>query len=761
MKASPLEVTRLLALSLVLAGAGVVGLGGAALAQGAIIPVPLADEDGEEDADIVARLTAERFAAERARGTQRDPGAEPAQFISPLRPLHARGSAAGSAMRFDGETRDLEFMLFIPDPDHVQGLRIATRSSINVLPERSRFRVYLNEAYVGTGRLENVTGFGALDLTVDPAMLRQGENRVRIELVQHHRIFCGPDASFALWSDVDLAASGALLDGPPADGGEAAFLLGVAAAAASGGGVEIAGIAGLGEQAEQWVAHVTEHISEALGGDPVPFRFTGHWRVQQEAPSAARVTFLPAAQQRVQFRMAGDGAQVMVIRFRPGEPLQPLPEFETRIAGTARPSQTLIDGQRPMPLSALGFRSVEVFNRYQRIEQRFRLPDDFVILTNAKAELRLDYAYAAELPRGAMLLVHVNDTNVRLLPLRGQPNQMIEDFPIRFEARLLHAGTNTLGFEAIIPGDPPDLPCPTWEDAALALGAGSTLSVPYSPSMFLPDMHFAFVNLHPRSVTANEMTARAFPPDDIATLRAALVSGGRERRESLATRLHLLSIDDLGSVPTGGYPFSRNAIEAVLVNQPAAGLYADAGGAGGAGGTGSAGGSARQAGLLDLSPQREAETGVSAGWAWLTRQASIALQWLHPRPGMMLEHWLREQRGQAILLQLDTSRPQHIWMLRAPGSDISAVAGAIAAARERGDGPRGQVSVLDRDGQWQNWYAPDRQPTLLEPITLGNMRHVLGNFVSAMPVRYVIGLFFLALLSALVALRLVIATREH
>ncbi len=755
MKASMLEVMRSLALSLVLVVAGIVGFAGAALAQGAIIPVPLAGEDGEQDADIVARLTAERFGTERARGTQRDPGAEPAEFVSPLRPLRASGTAAGSALRFDGESRDLEFMLFIPDPDQVQGLRIATRSSINVLPERSRYRVYLNDTYVGTGQLEHVTGFGTLDLSVDPAMLRQGENRVRIDLVQHHRIFCGPEASFSLWSDVDLAASGAVLDGPPADSGEAAFLLGVAAAAASGSGVEIAGMAGLGEQAEEWVAHVTGHISQALGGDPVPFSFTGHWRVQGDVPAAARITFLPATQQRVRFRMAGDGAQVMVIEFRPGEPLQPLPGLETRIAGAGRPSQPLIDVQSPVPLSAIGFRSVDVFNRYQHIEQRFRLPDDFVILTNAKAELRLDYAYADGLPRGAMLLVHINGTNVRLLPLRGQADQLIDDFPIRFEARLLHAGTNTLGFEVIIPGDPSDLPCPTWDTAALAIGEDSTLTVPYSPSMFLPDMHFAFVNLHPRSVTANEMTARAFRPDDIATLRAALVSGGREQAQPIPTRLHLLSIDDLGAVPTGGYPFSRNAIESVLIDEPGARLYADAGGGGGDGG------GTRQAGLLDLTPRRDAETGLSAGWQWLVRQADSALQWLHPRPGMMLEHWLREQRGQAILLQLDANRPQHIWMLRAPGSDITAVAGAIAAARERGDGPRGQVSVLDRDGQWQNWYAPDRQPTLLEPITLGNLRHVLGNFVSAMPLRYVIGLFFLALVSALVALRLVIATREH
>lgn len=725
---------------------------GAAFAQSAIIPVPLGSAEQGLDADLQERLTAERFAAERARGTQSDLSADPAEFISPLRPLRASGSAAGTALRFDGESRDLEFLLFVPDPGAVRTLRIATRSSINVLPERSQFRVYLNDDFIGSGRLRHVTGFGAIDLPVDQGLLRSGENQVRIELVQYHRIFCGPDASFALWSDVDLAASGAVLDGPPEDSGETGFLLGVAAAAAGGTAVEIRGIDGLGAEGENWINHVTGLISGALGGDPVPFRFGNLWAVRDTGRSAARVTFLPADQQRVRFQIAGDGAQVMVIEYRPGMALQPLPAFQTSMAGQRRVSLPLIDTQRPVALSELGFRSTEVRNRYQLIEQRFRLADDFVLLTNAKAELRLDYIYADGLPRGAMLLVHVNGTNVRLLPLRGEAGQLIEDFPIRFEARLLRAGANTLGFEVIIPGDPPDLPCPAWESAVLGIGDGSTLTVPYSPSMFLPDMHFAFVNLQPQSLLTNEMTARAFDAGEVATLRAALAIGGRDQAQAGGTRLHLLSVDDLGSVPSGGYSFSRRAIEVALIDDTGEGLLSDAGGDGDAG---------RPGGLLDLSHRRDSGAGLSVGWEWLVHGFNGALQWMHPRAGLMLEQWLVQQRGQAILLQLDPARPQHVWLLRAPGSDVSAIAAAIAAARETGEGPRGQVSVLGEDGQWHNWFAPDRQPALLEPVSVGNLRHVLGNFVSATPMRYVVGLFFLALISALVALRLVIATREH
>ncbi|MCC5988819.1 MAG: cellulose biosynthesis cyclic di-GMP-binding regulatory protein BcsB [Pararhodobacter sp.] len=724
---------------------------GAALAQGGIIAVPLGDSGEAVDAETIERLTAERFSPDRARGTQADMTQAGAEIISPLRPLRATGQPAGSALRFSGEANRLEFMLYLPEPGNVRALRLTSRSSINLLPERSQFRVYLNDAHIGTGQFENFVDFAALDLPIDAGALRQGGNLLRIEASQYHRIYCGPDASFALWSEIDLSRSGAVLDSLPEDGGAEGFLMGVAAAAASGAGVEIRGASGLGAQADAWIGEVTGRLSAALGGDPLPFHFSDFWTVAGESEPAARITFLPAEQQRVRFRMSGEGGQVMVVEYRPDEPPQSLPDFPALAASHVQDEQ-MIDLQRPVAMSELGFRTAEVASRYALVEQRFRLPDDFVLLTNAKAELRLDYIYADGLPRGSMMLVHVNGTNVRLLPLRGEGGRPIEGFPVRFEARLLRAGSNTLSFEVIIPGEPVDLPCATWDGPVLAIGEDSTLDLPYSPSMFLPDMHFAFVNLLPDSLSANELTARAFDADDLITLRGALATGARARAASSGARLHLLALDDLGSVPTGGYGFSRRSIETVLLDGGASGLAGDGAQQGASG--------IQRVGLLDTARPRESTAGMSAGWEWVMRAFHQASHFLHPRAGTMLEEWLAEQRGQAIMLQLDPARPNQMWLLRAPGSDVSAIASAIAAARVTGGGPRGQVAVLDHDGNWQSWFAPDRQPVLLEPLSPGNLRHVLGNFVSAMPIRYVAGLFFLALVSAVVALRLVIATRE-
>ena len=725
------------------------GLTAQDVAAQALIALPMDVEAEALDEVEIDRLNADRFEAILHRGNSVEPIPVDPSLISPLRPIEARGRPAGSAIRFDGESRSLEFAMFVPNPGQMQALRVSTLSSINVLPERSRFRAYINDTLVGEGQLSNFTEFGVVNFPVGSSVVLPGQNHVRIDLVQYHRIYCGPEASFSLWSDIDLANSGAVLSSPEGISGQDGFMMGIAAAAATGTGIEIRGAEGLVEYRDAWISQMTQRISAALGGDPIPFRFTEYWSVQGAARSAARITFLPSTVNRLSFRSSGDGAQVMVVEFVPGERPQSLPEFEDilpRVSERAQPG--LIDIERAVAFSEFGFRTTEVRDRYARVERRFRLPEDYVVLTNDKAEIALDYIYVPDLPRGAMLLVHVNGTNVRLLPLRGEGGQLIQQFPVRFEARLLRAGINTLGFEAIIPGDPPDLPCPTQDAAMLAIGQSSTINVPFSPSMYLPDIHLAFTGLTPQSVQTNDMTVRSFDGDDVVTLRAALSGGENPETAALEPELHLLSMDDLGSIPMGNYQFSRHAIEAALldVETNIVGLAAA---------------DPAQNSLLRMTEGVETTAALARGWEWLRGGFDTTLQWLHPRSGALLENWLLEQRGQAILFQLDPGQANQLWMLRAPDSSISAISSAIVAARTNAEGPRGQVSVLDRDGNWQSWVAPDRQPVLLEPVTLSNVRFVVGNFVSAMPIRYVAGLFLFALISALVALRLVIATREH
>lgn len=736
-------------------------LAGTAHAQGAaIIPLPLDGAPGligVPGAPVPSILAdPESLGIRLLHGTQRGSsagqGVEAApltEMISPLRPVEARGRPVGSAIRFDGESRSLDFELYIPDPGQVRALRIATLSSINVLPERSSFRVYVNDTLAGTGRLEHVTQTGAMDFALGAASLRSGANAVRIELNQYHRIYCGPEAAFALWSDIDLARSGAVMEGPVTPGRDA-FLMGLVAGAATGAGLEIRGTEILGEHRDAWVGALTQRIARVLGGDPIPFRFTPVWPVAGSVPATARITFLPAERPEIRHVVGGDSAQVMIVGVPPGQAAVALPDFDQAFPPRpARVAAPLIEAARPVALSEFGFRSIELRDRYSLTELRFRLPDDYLVLTNAKSEMALTYVYADDLPPGSAMHVKINGTTVRLLPLRGEGGQLIQSFPIRFEGRHLRGGVNTLGFEVFVPGDPADLPCATRDLPVVAISDSSTISATYSPSMYLADMHYAFSSLVPESVQTGDLTARMFDSLDVLTLRAALNGTRRPHAGWVDTRLHLIALEDLGGVPLGQYQVGRRDIEAVLTApEPEEVLLS--------------GVEEREHILLRNERQRDAAplAALTSGWEWLRASTSAALQWMHPRAGLHLAEWLSEQRGQAILLQLDPEQPHQIWMLRAPGSDMGAITAAVTAARASGLGPRGQVSVLDHEGQWRNWFAPDRKPVLLEPVTPSNFRHVFGNIVSATPIRYVAGLFFLAALSGLVALMLIIRTRE-
>ena len=103
----------------------------------------------------------------------------------------------------------------------------------------------------------------------------------------------------------------------------------------------------------------------------------------------------------------------------------------------------------------------------------------------------------------------------------------------------------------LIPGNPADMPCAFNDTPILGIGQASTLTVPFSPSMYLPDMQIAFAGLTPASVVTNDMSQRAFDADDVVTLRAALTAGARPEAAALNTQLHLLALDDLGTGADG------------------------------------------------------------------------------------------------------------------------------------------------------------------------------------------------------------------
>ncbi|MBN2759701.1 MAG: cellulose biosynthesis cyclic di-GMP-binding regulatory protein BcsB [Rhodobacteraceae bacterium] len=716
-----------------------------ALAQGGLILLP--DQDGvTASVEEGFVLSPDRVNPHRMAVDADDAAPAPRKWVSPLRLTDLQVRRNGAVARVTGEREVVSFDLYVADAARTQRLQLTTVSSINLLPERSFMRVMVNGVELQTIQLDNFETPGMDEIVIPQGTLRPGRNGVQIEFRQGHRIFCGPEASFDLWTDINLVESGLVLD--PADTGAGAdgFMMGLAAQSAALAPVEIRGIDSLGAEAETWRRTLVRRLNQALVGTPVVFSFTDYWTAAQQDRTHARITVLPAAQSRISFQVGGDGARVMLLEVaqgtNPADLLDQIPQLEPQ-AQAARAPLLATDAENTF--SDFGIQTEQFSQRYAIRNHPFRLPDDWLILTAAKARIYLDYAYATGLPDEAMLLISVNGQAIRLLPLRDEGGAPIIRFPIDFEARIMQPGTNTLTFEMMVPGDPSDLPCPAYDQPFLQIGETSSLFVPYSPPMSIPDMDLAFSALTPDSLRRNEMSGRAYSEADVLTLAAALA---RARGDIRPSTLHLISLDDLGAVPMAHHRADRKLLEdAVLITPEYEALIA-----------------AQQEADDPFSARRQQKRGLTAAfsniWTLLLDRVYWVRDRIFPSNGDQLNAWLAERRGQAVLMHLDPSRPDEIWMLRSADSDMTQIAQSIAAAREYGRGPRGQVAILGHDGRWDNWIAPDRRPVLLEDWSFQNFRTAMGNFVSARPIFYTFLMLFLALGSALVALRLVISTRE-
>lgn len=722
-----------------------------AQSQAPLIVIPLDEAvTGEENEEATA-LT-DRLYLERGHGVDADASVAP-PFLSPLRPARAGVPTPGGIMRVSGEHETVDLVLFVADPTEASRLRIFTQSSINVLPERSDIRVFVNGEYLGAAALGNFTDFEAAEFDLPAAVLQPGPNRVRVQVVQHHRIFCGPEASFGLWTDINLALSGATLaEGVLPLPGIDAFLMGLSAQAAQDAPVEIRGAASLGPGWEAWIGRLIARLGGTLSGAPMRFEHGDYWTMATDAPARARITFLPGLPGRVSYRIGGDGAIVMIIEHDPGQPLTTPPDLDAILpVPPATAGLPLVTPGREVAFGDFGFETFRISRRYFRGDYSFRLPDDWVILTAAKARIRIDYAYAEGLPEGAMLLLIINGETVRLLPMEKEGGRLITRFPVDFEARLLRAGANVLSLEMLVPGDPPDLPCPTHSGPMLEVRASSTLHVPQSPSMVLPDLVTAFAALDGSSLRVSDNSLRSFSPEEMLTLGSALTRLGPSSTRRHPPRLHLVALDDLGSVPVGQFQVSRRVLEDVLLldDTPIGGAQFTV-----------AGVEAEQELFYREFSRSGSGGGFSAIWARTVSLVERAAFWMHPQSGQRLENWLMQQRGQAMLLQLDYAQPNDLWLVRGRDADMGDIAAEILRARATGVGPFGQVAILGRDGQWRNWVAPDRRPVLIEPLSMSNIRVVLGNYASALPALFVIIIMCLGVISAIVALRLIISTRE-
>ncbi|WP_102107423.1 cellulose biosynthesis cyclic di-GMP-binding regulatory protein BcsB [Oceaniglobus roseus] len=651
----------------------------------------------------------------------------PARPDSFLTGLKSERNDPNRILRLSGERQSATLFVDVPAPADVIAFVLSYRVSINVLPSRSELLVTVNGTEAPPITLSPEDGFVAAELPVE--LLREGHNRIEITARQAHRIFCGPDATFAIWTEIDLGQSGVRIPSADIPMDEAGFATALNGQLATQGNVPIR----MDPDASSDLLHdIAVRVSGLSGGSAVDLKLESPYDVGGAAPPLARIAILETAPATTGVRRGADGAAVLVL----GGPQDGMRAELDAILPPPEPLQdiaSLVPGVTTS-LADLGFTDTTTFNRYAEQRLVFRLPDDWLMLSNAEALLRLTYGFAEGLPQGALMLVKLNGTTVRLLPLDSGGGQVLEPLDIGFKANLLNPGPNALEFVTIVPGDPPDQPCPQIAGPLLTIVDDSTLLVPPTPRMSFIGLRSALTSLGPDQVVPVTPEARSpwLERLDLAIQSTLRPISGRE--SNAGARLNVVGADNLGAFSFGTLDLSRNDLE---------GLFYDRGP------------EVLQEPVEDPSGGPRYARRVQSMVAGFARQIG---QLAKPGDGP-LKTWIAGRKAQAALLMPDPEHPETLWLIASPGVDPALLAGDLAAARVSPDGPRGRVSILTAAGQWQNWQDASMMPVLKEPLTFRNFRNVAGNYASWSPLYFVSVLFGLTLLSVVLALIFVVSTR--
>lgn len=735
-------------LLLPLALALVAASGIAAQAQIIQLDPPGSQEDGEPAAPAPPEPEPEPGLSEppppgapvgdRGRGDRPDPIAEgtgaeaTGETLLPLRPATPRADAL-SRPRLAGEVARDRFILFLPVALDATQLHLAHRSGIDVLPEMSRIDVVINGTLVGAVEPGNFDAFGRDVIDVPDGVLQAGQNRVEIVARHSHRIACGPEAAFALWTEIDIGASGVMVPPDALTPGPLAFLAALSAQSARGDPVVIRRpdpSASLTDAAP-FIAQVVS----ALGGTPPAIESAPYWTLSEGAADLVRITaFEPGSDADTpRFERGGDGAIVLLVeRGSAYDDVSSMLLDPAEVAEAA--TVPVLQPGGATPLSELDAPSLQAEGRYALVPVRFRLPGDWLLLASQKARLDLDYGFAPDLPDGSLMLVKVNGTTVRLLPLDIEGGDALPTLPIRFQANLLRPGINRLDFEILVPGDPPNVACPPIEGPIVDIIPSSRLLVPGSPAMSLPSLDAALDLVPADGIRLTEAAARQMPPGFVPQVAAGLLLGARAPVPGAT--LTIGTVADLDRVRGPLIAEAARPMATVL-----RGRIPDAAAAGPA-------------------PRAAADDGPVAWLTALPERLVTSMRRLAYGDTPDLVTWLEGRSARAALLQPDPADETAIWLIVAPGGDPSDVARALAAGRGSASGPVGQVALYTPGSGWQSWTTRDRPLSLLEPLGVGNLRAVMGNYATLSPLGFAAVFLGLTAISALVAIWILLLTRR-
>lgn len=731
----------LVAASAVFALVGMTPPGPAQIIQiepGAVVP-----QDGDSP-DTTEPVRAEPRG--RRPGPGRDAATSPVEErLVPLRLAEIRADTGGGAPRLTGEVAFERFILFLPSAPGATELRLSHRSSIDVLPEQSVMRVSVNGEPLGEIVPDNFSGFEEDRLAVPAGVLRAGRNLVEIEARHTHRVACGPDASFAVWTEMAAGQSGVAVPADAFAPDPMGFLSAVAAQSARGAPIVIRRADPSASLAA--AAPFIAEVAGALGGTPPEIESAPFWTLLETPAPLVRVTVMPpgASADLPRFARGGDGALVLLLAEDTGfEAADRMFAGSNDAPGPAGPA--VLTPGRPVPLSDLRPDRLVGEGRYFVLRAEFRLPSDWLMLTSAKARLDLDYRFPTGLPDGSLMLIKVNGTTVRMLPLDIEGGMFLPTLPVSYPARLMRPGVNRLDFEVLVPGDPVYRMCPPLPGPVVEISGQSRLLAPATPGMSLPSIDTAAAGLGPEAVQLTPSAEDRLPPGFEAQIAALLDPNRASGRPGTGDgRLTIGTVRDLdmirpealgGDVRALSEALTADTLPPEVPPEPV---------------------TATAWSVVDDSADGEAAR--LWGLGEIPRRAVGAIRRMALGTPETLDQWLDGRTAKAAMLQPDPDHPDDLWLIVGPRAEPARIARILAASLDGYDAPTGQVAIHSEEAGWESWVSPQRALRLHDTITLGNLREIMGTYATLAPLQLIAATLAVTVLSVLVAMGLLFTLR--
>jgi hypothetical protein len=407
--------------------------------------------------------------------SQRGEAALAAQASAPMRPILPLGP---QRLAGESDSRSWTVELTAAEAQSAGALSIGYTNAVVVMPEVSRLRVFINGESVANTPISSAAGVSRVASPIRPGLLKAGENAIRIEVLQRHRVDCSVTGTYELWTDLDPTATGLLFPAagrPPVGGIQELAAIGFDAT----GATTIHMVAPRAARPEvrdrlfrvvQILAlrghypHPVVQISETDPG-PVPtgtlkvvLAVAGELPLGMAAPPAD-----PAIRPFAGFVIGEDRLNSTLVVSGPAwadvdRAIALLSTYRTRepdrgdrvpTSSWSAPDAPLALSGRTVSFSELGIPTTEFSGRRMTMRFVVGLPGDFYAGDYGEARLLLDAAITPAVRPGSRIDVYVNERISATAPI-GIGQNAFDDHPIRVAMKYFRPGLNTVVVEAIL-----------------------------------------------------------------------------------------------------------------------------------------------------------------------------------------------------------------------------------------------------------------------------------------------------------------------